>query len=656
MGKVDFNLNSKFRLSVRDNFTRFENRNNQGNNHRSNQGHEVDKFNQFVAQATAILTPRLVNTLMLQLLQDQRPIQPESFGPELQLGGIAGGNIFVRQNSFLPNNTKESKIQLKNTAQYAMGRHTIKGGFEALLMSIDNLFPRNAEGVFRYATPQAFVDGVVNTFLQGYGPGGGLTSWDQNTYAFYVTDNVRVNPRLTLDLGLRYDWQTMPKPEANAYPQHPEFVNQITEDRNNIAGRFGFAYDLSGDGRSVLRGGTGQFYGYMPDILLSNPLTQISGNFNQITLTCATATVVPCPAFPNQLTPEQFNQLARVATDIVTISPDYEAQQAWRSSLQFERQITRNITVAVGGVFSKLSKVQGSRNINAVPSGIVLGNLPHYVLNSPNRLYTDMGVVRELCSCEEASFKSVTIETHKLAIGGSKLAWGLSYTLADAVDFESNERSTSTSFLYDPFNPELSKGPSDNDIRHRIVGNATYELWRGIMASGIVQWRTGAPYTGGITFTGVGIPGSPNSLNGLSSMSGNIPVFVDANGDLINLLDANNTSRQQFADFLAARGARIVGRNTFRQPNWFSVDFRVSKIFTLPDSRMRLQVLVELFNAFNTKNEFVGTDNQNRFRATYTQATDRYTFSSLESTFGLTNGYASTPDPRQIQIAVKVIF
>ena len=122
------------------------------------------------------------------------------------------------------------------------------------------------------------------------------------------------------------------------------------------------------------------------------------------------------------------------------------------------------------------------------------------------------------------------------------------------------------------------------------------------------------------------------------------------------MLQANKFSRQQFSDFLSAAGARIVGRNTYRQPSWYTIDFRVSKTFGLGASNTRLQVLVELFNMFNTKNEFVSGDNQNRFRATYTQNTDRYTFQSFEANFTKTNSYANIPDPRQIQFAVRLTF
>ena len=654
LGKVDVNLNNDLRLSIRNNYTNFENGNNQSFNNLSNQGTENDKFNQLVGTLTWVLNPRLLSQTLVTLSHDERPIEPTSRGAEVQITNITSGTLFFGQNDFLPNNTKERKVQVKETLQYAWGDHTFKAGTELLLTHIDNLFPRNANGVYVYNSANAYVNDAPNTYRQGYGPGGGLTSWDQNTFAFFVTDSFRPTARLSLDLGMRYDWQTMPKPEGNVFPQHPEFVSQIKADRNNVAGRFGFAYDVRGNGRSVLRGGTGQFYGYMPSILLSNPLTQISGNFNQVSITCATATTVPCPTFPNLLTPEQFGQLARVGTDIVTIASDYEAQQAWRSNLQYEQQLGAGYSAGIGVVYSKLDKVQGSRNLNATPTGVMLGNLPVYDLLSPTRRYTDMGVVRELCSCEEASYRALTLETHKLAAGGSNLSWDLSYTLAKSIDQDSNERSTSSSFLFDPFNPALSEGPSDNDVRHRVVGDVTYKFPYGFLVSTIVQWRSGLPYNGGIAFSGSGIPGSPTSLSGLSQTTGNIPVFVNSSGQIINLVEANGFTRQEFSDWLASQGARLMGRNSFRQPDWFTMDLRVAKDFTLP-RRTRLQLIVEAFNILNTANEFVTTNNQNKFRATYTQSTGRYAFTEF-STFGLTNSYASSPDPRQVQVAVKFIF
>src|SRR5262249_53785688 len=161
--------------------------------------------------------------------RDERPIEPVNATlPEIQLSSFSPIQVFGK-NDFLPNNTKENKVQIKDSLHYVVGTHKFKVGTDLLFMHIDNLFPRYLSGAFFSNSVQGFVDGTPTSFQQGYGPGGGLTSWTQNTYAFYGTDNVRVTPQLTLDVGIRYDWQTTPKPAANAFPQHPEFITQIKE-------------------------------------------------------------------------------------------------------------------------------------------------------------------------------------------------------------------------------------------------------------------------------------------------------------------------------------------------------------------------------------------------------------------------------------------
>lgn len=651
--KLDANVGSKNHFSLRDNYTNFENGNNQGFNLLSNQGTEHDKFNQLVGQGETVVTNNLFNQFIVQYSKDERPIVPNSTSPEVVVTYAPQRTAFLGQNDFLPNNTVEKKTQLKDTVHYVRGSHTLKGGGEAILMKIDNLFPRNLNGVFRYNSVANYIDNVINQFQQGYGAGGGLTSWNQNTYGFFVSDNLRLGSRWNFDVGVRYDWQTMPTPEANAFPQHPEFITQIREDKNNIAPRFGFAYDVLGNGRSVLRGGIGQFYGYMPDILLSNPLTQISGNFNQISIICATAGAVKCPTYPNLLTPEQFAQLARVGTDIVTVGPQYQAQQAVRSSLQYEQQIGAYYSAGVGGIYQKTKNVQGTRNVNAVLQPYTFGNLPVYTISSPNRRYTDMQVVRELFSGEEASYRSLTLETHRLAVNNAKFTWDLSYTWSKAIDQDTNERSTSTSFLYDPFNTKLSEGPSDNDVRHRIGGDVTYRLPWGLRAAALGYWRSGVPYSRGIAFSGA------MNLNGLTQTTGNIPVFVNANGEIIDLTRASGMTRPQLAAFLNSQDAHIIGRNTERQPSVWNLDARLAKSFN-PIHGIELELIGEVFNLLNVRNKLVTSANTNMFNAVYSATAsgslpaDRYTFTRVTN-FGLEGGYASV-DPRQFQVAAKIIF
>jgi len=173
--------------------------------------------------------------------------------------------------------------------------------------------------------------------------------------------------------------------------------------------------------------------------------------------------------------------------------------------------------------------------------------------------------------------------------------------------------------------------------------------------SAIFQARTGLPYNGGIAFTGTGT--SATSLSGLSQTSGNIPVFVDAKGSIIDLVALGSLSRQGFSDALKADGGHIIGRNAFRQPGWHNLDMRVTKNFDISHgaNKYQVQLIGEAFNLLNTINPFVSSTNQDRFRASYNQNTNVYTFTTFPA-FGVANSYATVPDPRQAQLAVKFIF
>ncbi len=284
-----------------------------------------------------------------------------------------------------------------------------------------------------------------------------------------------------------------------------------------------------------------------------------------------------------------------------------------------------------------------------------------------------MGVIREIFSGEQAWYRAVTFETHHLAIDNSKMSWDLSYTFANSYDQDTNTRSTSTTFLWDPKNPALSEGYSDNDVRHRVVGDITYRLPWGIQFSAVGSWHTGVPYTEGISFsTCTGCTAS--SLSGQSSTTGNVSVFVDKSGNVVDLNPVNaanptgtapggtGMTRQQFSDYLASQGATLLGRNTQRQPDVWDADLRLAKYFQLPRG-MQLEVLGEVFNVTNNKIKFVTTANQVAYTANYNGTTDRLTFTKNSTTgkaenpnFSLPGGYNTEVNPRQFQVAAKIIF
>ena len=664
--KFDGNLGSNHHWSLRDNITNFDTTNSGATSSFGlNQTNEVDKFYQAVLEVDSVFTSNLSNVFIAQLARDQRPVTTVYGGTEFSVN--FGTTQYFGFNDATPSTADEKKTQLKDTVQFQWKGHSLKAGAELLHRNLFDAYPRYAAGLYGFNSLLTFVNNTPNSLRQAYGPQNGDVQWNTDLWGLYVNDDYHVTPRLTLGLGLRYDYMKTPRPESNAYPQHPEFLTQIKDDTNNIAPRVGFAWDVFGDGRSVLHGGTGKFFEYMPDILMAGPLQGISGALITSSFTCTTTATNPCPAFPNLLSPADFLAKSKLSADLVTIGSNYQAQEAWRTSLQYEQRLGEGYVAGVSAVYSKMDHIQGSVNINLVPTGYSLGNMPVYDYNSatnPARLYADMGNVREVTSNEKAWYRAQTIELHKYATGGSKLSWDVSYTHADSVDYETNGRSTSTTFLIDPNNPALSEGPSDNDMKHRIVGDLTYRLPWGFEVSGIAFWHSGFPYTGAISFTCSGC--TANSLTGqpqTSQAANYTPVFVDGNGNIIDLTQANGMTLPQFSTFLSGQNASLIQRNSFRQPGVWDADLRLSKTFDLPYG-VRLQLLAEVFNVFNRNMPVVSGANQDLFRVTYTTSTQKYTITKYTNTvsgvalntFGVDQGYSGEVNPRQLQVAAKISF
>ena len=137
---------------------------------------------------------------------------------------------------------------------------------------------------------------TYTSFNQGVGP----TAFSFHTfdYDFFIQDTWRLNPRTTLNLGLRYDYEQMPDPQI-PNPLLPA-TSAFPNDKNNFGPRIGVAYDLSGHGTTVLRGGYGMFYGRIINSTISNAITNVGSTPGSWRCTLQT-TSAGAPTFPNVL-------------------------------------------------------------------------------------------------------------------------------------------------------------------------------------------------------------------------------------------------------------------------------------------------------------------------------------------------------------------
>ena len=172
--------------------------------------------------------------------------------------------------------------------------------------------------------------------------------------------------------------------------------------------------------------------------------------------------------------------------------------------------------------------------------------------------------------------------------------------------------------------------------------SGTYELPWGFFVSGILNWNSGTPYTAGIEMSGF------EMLNGIDFSGIDVPVFIDSSGNIVDMTLASGMTAAELSDFLS--GARLQERNSYDQPSFLNIDLRISKRFNIVD-RYTLELIGEVFNLTNEKNEFVGSGNQSMFFGR--ERNGEYTFTRNED-FGKVTSFRGSP--RQYQLAVKFLF
>ena len=347
--KIDWQINSKNTFTINYNRLRWESPagiqtqpvNQRG---RASFGDDFVKINWGTARLTSTVTPTIVNEFRVQIARDfefqnsQKPLPGE---PTTALNGSApsvfltnglefGKPTFLERAKF----PDERRQQFTDTVTVSVGGNTLKFGADFNRVNEDLANLRNESGTYSYNNINDFIIDYVNwktplaasvicatgnpprlrgkcytgNYQQGFGPLG--AEFSTNDYNFFVQYDWKFLPRVTLNLGVRYEYQQLPEPQlANAdtsvIPNVSRTVNEATSfmpsDKDNFGPRVGFAVDLFGDGRTALRGGYGLYYGRIINSTVYNALinTGNPGGQNQANLGGGAPNA---PIFPNVLT------------------------------------------------------------------------------------------------------------------------------------------------------------------------------------------------------------------------------------------------------------------------------------------------------------------------------------------------------------------
>ena len=639
--KNDWQINEKHRLSGRYNRQKFSGIGLELSGNQSAYEHTGTAFVKTDTLSTSlasIFSARLINEFRFQYMRDDEPSEAYSTGPEtvLREGGVTV--LSFGASSITPRFANIKGLQFGDNVTRIIGRHTVKFGIDINHNQIENYFAGNVRGSYTFNSYAEFFANRPASFIQafpGQGTPGFTTKPDVTELGFYAQDEFHVTPRLTLNLGIRYDQARLTKPPVkNPDPQLAAFgldTSALSNDTNNFGPRFGFAYKPLNSDKLVVRGGYGMFYGRTPQILVSTAYNQ-----NGISAASLTFTGAAIPTYPNNFASQPTAGGTAAVPSILLFDPNYVLPLVFQGSFGAEYEFARNTTIAINYLNVHGEHLTRTRDVNLFPPSAVSANLPGVGLRTllrypgpqgnPLRPMNHFARVEVFESGASSFYNGLTVAFRRRF--GRHYLVNLSYTFAKAIDDVTDFTSVvplnsidEPKMPFYPTMPGLDRGPSVTDQRHRVITNFIWNLdyWQGKTTpavrylidgwtlSGVILAQTGQPYSNGVG-------GDPNN---------------DTNG---------------FTDRVPQDG-----RNTNYSPTIANWDLSVRKVIPLYGERVRLQIGLDAFNAFNQPNFIVSNIRNGRFN--YAAATGAFTPTTNFGTYA-----SQTLDNRVLQVSAKILF
>ena len=524
--------------------------------------------------------------------------------------------------------TDTQMYQLKDEVSLQTGTHALKFGVNYNFFKDIGLLNGNAlYGILTFFDDPSVIFTNRTRYPQGISTPGIVRQWEQanpdladslmnaHQVATWFQDDWRVTPRLTLNLGVRYDV------DVNFYHQShtqnnatrlvleaigSEYARAPETPYTSVSPRFGVAYDLSGDGRRVLRGGGGIYFdqfningGNVSDIFSQDkrPLNVLATLTNTAIGVGQLATfrfgVDPLPAGPGR------SNTLPVGARGEWLDHNLVNPRTYQGHIGYAHQLADNTSLSVDYTHVTGRNELRTMNINPIVNGRrVLADDFQRVFGIPNTLSD----VRILGSINKSEYNALTFKVQRRM---PRVTLQAHYTLAGAFAYGGSIAARGAAPIpQDAFEPfaEDEWGPTGTDERHRAVIMGVFELPYGIQLSPIFQVATARPY--------------------------NLTAGSDLNGD------GANTDR-----WIDPATGEQVHINAGRGDNTVVLDLRTTKFFDLGAER-RLGLFVEGFNLFNTAN----------FGERY-QGNGRSTAFRQPNNFVAGIGY-----PRQAQIGVRFLF
>ncbi len=651
-GRLDWTLNDKHRVSLRNNFSDYENKDEAGGfafrAGRSQAETIEDRANSVVGEITSALRPNLFNVFRAQYASEFRPRTPNSYLPELnvRLTPTAepveyGGSLISFNNSI-----DEKKVQLIDNLTWSAGAHTFKLGTNNTFSRFQNFFVFNGSGGFEFRSLADFEARRPSRYnrnvrIDGKPPNATFSTAE---YSAYVQDDWQITPKLLASLGIRYD--------NSRYSDQPGRVVDVERafglktgiapiDDDNFSPRVSLTYDVNGDARQILRGGAALFYGRVPFVLGGNvAITEVP----QLVLDCRGSIAdnapdaPPIPDFRNLNPNGSDNPFNCAGAGGIGGTPEYafwtdafELPETFKANVGYERVLGPNTRIAVDLLFSETGKLYTVRNINLRESQFELTNEGGRRIFVPATRFSPSSAAGT-DRLRNTTFSNVFVNyndgTARSAIASVEVNHKVSartslrgsYTFTRAEDNSSFSCCTSNAGFGDQRYGALGPndiggvgdrsagwGPSNFERNHTVVLSGFFTLPFDVRVSSIFRMQSGTPWG----------PEVRGDLNG-DGVSFNDRPYVFRPEDLPIAVPASAATQVDSLAFIAEQRLRyakylqkfdcigdfqgeIIERNSCRQP-WFNrLDVSVRKRIDV--GRQGAELSVDLFNVLNGLNK-----------------------------------------------------